>query len=288
LEAVLSDIWIISDGKPGHLNQSLGLVEALIVLKPQIKSHVISVSDAWGFLFAAKTKPKLIISAGSGTQLVNILLALRYRVPNVLLMKPNYPQSLFSMLLIPEHDQVPSSEHVILTKGALNRMKPVLKEIGSSLVLIGGPSKHVKWQDKRVLDAIEKLTSEAGSKPIKVATSRRTPETLLSELAANGKVELIRPESVSQDWLPKTLATTEHVWVTSDSVSMVYEALTAGCAVSLISLESNLNSRTQRGMQMLLADGIVDNSLERSAHLTNVLLAEANRCAEIILERGWL
>jgi mitochondrial fission protein ELM1 len=285
---VLSDIWIISDGKPGHLNQSLGLVEALTVRKPQIASQVLSVSDAWRSLFSMHSKPSLIISAGSGTQLINALLALRYRVLNVLLMKPNYPQSLFSLLLIPEHDQVPPSERVVLTKGALNRMKPAVKEVGSSLVLVGGPSKHVKWQDKLILDAVDTLISGTGSNCIKVATSRRTPKTLLSELAANEKVELIQPESVAQDWLPNTLATTERVWATSDSVSMVYEALTAGCAVSLISLESNPNSRTQRGMQMLLADGIVDNSLERSHNLTNTPLAEANRCAEIILERGWL
>ncbi len=284
----MSDIWIISDEKPGHLNQSLGLVEALTALNLHIVSQVLSVSDAWRSLFSTHSKPKLIISAGSGTQLINALLALRYRVPNVLLMKPNYPQSLFSLLLIPEHDQVPPSERVVLTKGALNRMKPAVKEVGSSLVLVGGPSKHVKWQDKLVLDAVDTLISGTESNCIKVATSRRTPKTLLSELAANEKVELIQPESVAQDWLPNTLATTERVWATSDSVSMVYEALTAGCAVSLISLESNPNSRTQRGMQMLLADGIVDNSLERSHNLTNTPLAEANRCAEIILERGWL
>ncbi len=284
----MSDIWIISDEKPGHLNQSLGLVEALTARKPQIASQVLSVSDAWRSLFSKHSKPRLIISAGSGTQLINALLALRYRVLNVLLMKPNYPQSLFSLLLIPEHDQVPPSERVVLTKGALNRMKPAVKEVGSSLVLVGGPSKHVKWQDKLILDAVDTLISGTGSNCIKVATSRRTPKTLLSELAANEKVELIQPESVAQDWLPNTLATTERVWATSDSVSMVYEALTAGCAVSLISLESNPNSRTQRGMQMLLADGIVDNSLERSHNLTNTPLAEANRCAEIILERGWL
>ena len=284
----MSDIWIISDGKPGHLNQSLGLVEALTALNPHIASQVLSVSDAWRSLFSTHSKPKLIISAGSGTQLINALLALRYRLPNVLLMKPNYPQSLFSLLLIPEHDQVPPSKRVVLTKGALNRMKPAVKEVSSALVLVGGPSKHVKWQDKLVLDAVDTLISGTGSNCIKVATSRRTPKTLLSELAANEKVELIQPESVAQDWLPNTLATTERVWATSDSVSMVYEALTAGCAVSLISLESNPNSRTQRGMQMLLADGIVENSLERSHHLTNTPLAEANRCAEIILERGWL
>ena len=281
----MSDIWIISDEKPGHLNQSLGLVEALTALNPHIASQVLSVSDAWRSLFSMHTKPSLIISAGSGTQLLNGLLALRYRVPNVLLMKPNYPQSLFSLLLIPEHDQVPPSKRVVLTKGALNRMKPAVKEVGSSLVLVGGPSKHVKWQDQQVSDAIKKLAIGSDVNRIQVATSRRTPEALLAELSDNEKVELIRPESVAQDWLPKTLATTEKVWVTSDSVSMVYEALTAGCAVSLISLESNPNSRTQRGMQMLLADGMVDDSLERSHHNTNTPLAEADRCAEIILER---
>ena len=38
---------------------------------------------------------------------------------------------------------------------------------------------------------------------------------------------------VDADWLPRKLATTASVWVTEDSVNMLYEALSAGAASSL-------------------------------------------------------
>ncbi|HSG03748.1 MAG TPA: ELM1/GtrOC1 family putative glycosyltransferase, partial [Marinobacterium sp.] len=68
----------------------------------------------------------------------------------------------------------------------------------------------------------------------------------------------------------------------------VFEALTAGCVVSLIGLESTLNSRTQRGMQMLLESGTVDYSTAFNSALKVSPLAEAERCAQVLLDRNFL
>lgn len=284
----MADIWIISDGKPGHLNQSLGLAEALVRLAPALTFKVRSVEEGFGLLSDAD-KPKLIICAGRKTHLWSWFCKLRYRAKCVVLMRPSLPLSCFDMVFLPEHDAVTGrGDGVEQTRGALNRMVPGEKEAGSALVLVGGPSKHVVWSDREVSDQIYQIIAANPDRAIAVATSRRTPASLVEQLQTDFDLEIIPPESVSSDWLPLTLGNTERVWVTADSVSMVFEALTAGCAVSLISLESQPKSRTQRGMRMLLEAGLVDMSTAFESRSGGASLAEARRCAEIILEKRWL
>lgn len=281
----LADIWIISDGKPGHLNQSLGLAEALVRLEPALTFEVRSVEEGFGLLGGA-SKPKLLICAGRKTHLWSWLCKLRYRAKCVVLMRPSLPLSCFDLVFVPEHDAlIGKDERVQQTRGALNRMLPGEKEIGSALVLVGGPSKHVVWSDQEVSDQICEITEANPDLAVDVATSRRTPASLVDRLQSESDLQIISPESVGRDWLPITLGKTERVWVTADSVSMVFEALTAGCAVSLISLESQPKSRTQRGMQILLEAGLVDMSPDFRARIEGVVLAEAERCARMLIER---
>jgi mitochondrial fission protein ELM1 len=284
----LADIWIISDGKPGHLNQSLGLAEALVRLRPELKFDVRSINDGISLL-KTDTSPKLILSAGRRTHWWSWLCKLRFKAKNVVMMRPSLPLACFDLVLVPEHDQMKGgSDRVEATSGALNRMVPGDKLAGSALVLVGGPSKHVRWKDQEVINQLQQIRSANPEFGLRVATSRRTPNEFLELLKGLPNTEIIQPESVGSDWLPSTLAETERVWVTSDSVSMVYEALTAGCFVSLIGLESVTNSRTQRGMQMLLDADLVDYRTDFESTRSGKRLAEATRCAQIILEKQFI
>nr|WP_256415753.1 ELM1/GtrOC1 family putative glycosyltransferase [Marinobacterium sp. xm-d-564] len=280
---VVADIWIISDGKPGHINQSLGLVEALLEFKPNLTFKTLPLKGVSSSLFATD-RPKLIISAGRATHFWNWALTVRFGAKNVVLMRPSLPYSFFNLALVPEHDAPPAFDRVVTTKGAINRMKPSKKQPESRLVLLGGPSKHVIWDDARIIEQIDQLT-EPSIGLLNVATSRRTPNDLLQQLRSKTSIRLIEPDSVDSDWLPSTLATTEQVIVSSDSVSMVYEALTAGCTVSLIRLESTTNSRTQQGIDSLVEQGLVGATADQKPANPVSNFREAARCAEIILER---
>lgn len=282
----MADIWIISDEKPGHVNQSLGLVEALLEFQPNLTFKTLTLKGVSSALFAKK-RPKLIISAGRATHFWNWILSLRFGVKNIVLMRPSLPYSFFNLALVPEHDAPPASYRVVRTKGAINRMKPAIKQSASQLILLGGPSKHVIWDDQRIIDQIDAL-AEVSNGLLNVATSRRTPNDLLQMLRTKKSIRVIEPDSVETDWLPNTLATTEQVIVSSDSVSMVYEALTAGCTVSLIRLESTPNSRTQQGVDSLVEQGLVGKTADQKPVNPVSNFREATRCAEIILERTWL
>ena len=306
--AKCSMIWIVSDDKPGHLNQSLGLAEALCALDSHVRYVVLSVKDAWISLLRADARPALIISAGRQTHLINVLLARRFRAKNLVLMRPSLPSHWFDLCLIPEHDQPKTAPHIVTTVGALNRMQSAIKVPNSALILVGGPSKHFEWSSETVACAIGRVINTNPSLSFQIATSRRTPQKLVDQLSSKHKSLVVTPESVGSSWLSSTLPTTEYAWVTSDSASMVYEALSAGALVRLIHLKANSNSRVARGVLSLQAAGLVDtgaagssspNSGNTSPSGPEALdsdvqatlaqpLIEARRVATLILKKGWL
>ena len=82
------------------------------------------------------------------------------------------------------------------------------------------------------------------------------------------------------------------VWVTEDSVSMIYEALTAGCAVGLLPLERKADGRVPRAVDALLRQGEICSLAQwlEGARLKPLQDPpdEADRCARLLLERGVL
>ncbi|MCX7915831.1 MAG: mitochondrial fission ELM1 family protein, partial [Verrucomicrobiae bacterium] len=92
-----------------------------------------------------------------------------------------------------------------------------------------------------------------------------------------------------RDWVPRELSVAEHVWVTEDSVSMVYEALTAGASVGILRVPRRHSSRVVRGLDRLRAQGWVtgfaDWEAGQSLRPPPQPLAEADRCAHVIYER---
>jgi uncharacterized protein len=93
------------------------------------------------------------------------------------------------------------------------------------------------------------------------------------------------------DWLPAQLARAGQVWVTADSVSMVYEALTAGAAVGVLETPRQRPSRVSRGLERLAVESWVTPFADwrpgRTLHRPPGIFNEAERCARWIVER-WL
>ncbi|ANG61213.1 hypothetical protein A8C75_01225 [Marinobacterium aestuarii] len=290
----MTHICIISDGKPGHLNQSLGLARAVQALQPSAVIETrppLSGSQLMqallGRLKWPHPTPSLLIGAGHGTHLSLLALRRASGAPAVVLMRPSLPLGWFDLCLIPEHDRPPVRGNVISTQGALNRMQPGAKAPGYGLILLGGPSKHFQWNEARILAQLHKLR-ERDPRHWRVATSRRTPVSMQQALAAMADIELVLPEQTDADWLPAQLGVAQCCWVSADSVSMIYEALSAGCAVGLLDLEPAAESRVARGVASLLERGQVTSlaqwqgaPLQAPAQGFN----EAGRCARLLQER---
>ncbi len=92
-----------------------------------------------------------------------------------------------------------------------------------------------------------------------LTTSRRTPPgfTRLIQQRTHGTdrvVEIVSWRDTRGDWLSEQLARSTCAWVTEDSVSMVYEALTSGIPVGLLAVPPRRNSRVVRGLQQLVSE----------------------------------
>lgn len=294
-------VWRISDGKPGHDNQSLGLAEAIAGL---IRTEVISlpagsVSAAIRALvtrdrrrFGGHPAPDLILGAGHGTHLDLLAARRAHGGRTVVLMTPSLPSRLFDLCLIPEHDRPLPGPRVIVTRGALNRVRPSAdRDPRSGLILLGGPSRHVLWSDAAIMAQVAEIIGRTTGVDWTLAPSRRTPPALTDRLAARhaARIRVRRPEETPPGWLAAELGRAAIVWVSEDSASMVYEALSGGAAVGLVTVAHKTRGRIARGMARLAREGLLiryDDWLG-GARLEPPAkpLDEAGRCAGLILER---
>jgi hypothetical protein len=292
-------VWIVSDGKPGHVNQSLGLAEALARATPT-DIHTLPALRAWRAWLAWLLKrmrgsplpaPDLIVGAGHATH--PTLLAARHARGGraVVLMKPSLPRRCFDLCILPEHDGVAADARTLVTAGALNRVRPAgAREANRGLILVGGVSPHFEWDSDAVQAQIKSILARTPGTQWTLTTSRRTPAGFLPQLAPAPNLDVVPHTATPPDWLPAQLAQSGVVWVTPDSASMVFEALTAGADVGVFDLPVNPRSRVARAIAQLadarrvtrFANWCASGTLPPNLHP----LAEADRCAEWILE--WL
>jgi uncharacterized protein len=180
-----------------------------------------------------------------------------------------------------------------LTLGPLNRVKPGHdKDPKLGLLLIGGPSAEYGWSETALLKQIHLIALHQPEVTWHLTTSRRTPSGLLADLGRLGvpNIQAVAHGEVDADWLPHHLAQASQVWVTPDSASMVYEALTSGAAVGCLELPFLKPGRVARGLERLVrenrltafADWQATGKLKPNIHPLN----EAERCAKAILQ--WL
>lgn len=292
-------VWVVSDGKPGHANQSRGLAEALARAVPT-DLHVVPALPAWRAWLAWLTKrlpdaparaPDLIIGAGHATHPA-LLAARRARGGRaVVLMKPSLPRRCFDLCILPEHDGVAADARTLVTAGALNRVRPASgRDRDRGLILIGGASPHFAWDSDAVQVQIKSLLARTPEMRWALTTSRRTPAAFLQDMPPAPNLEVFPHTATPPDWLPAQLARSAVVWVTPDSASMVYEALTAGADVGVFDLPVNPRSRVGRAVATLADARRVTRFTAWCAsgalHPNTQPLAEADRCATWILE--WL
>jgi mitochondrial fission protein ELM1 len=293
-------IVYVSDGKAGHRSQAVGLYKAIQRNSTQAVSfqeisivQLPIVSLCAGMLAhrinAVSLAPDYIIGVGSHTQLRVLLLGKVFpQAKTVILMKPNFPFSWFDHVIIPEHDGVAELGNVILSKGALN---PIINEQrhhpNRILIALGGSSKRHQWDNEKVLHAVQQIAEQNPQAEIILTTSRRTPAEfldLLNEQPFAGQLQIFPVEQTPQGWIFEEMQQAEAVWVTEDSVSMIYEALTAGCRVGVIQIDRLKQDRIVKSVDALLEKNIVSKQFEIAQLAENTPFEEAQRIALKLLQ----
>ena len=289
-------LWLIGDGKPGHENQSFGLAEAMQRRVP-CEIHRISVAGKGGIFGSIRSalaqstnlpSPDFIIAAGHATHFALLYLSRKHQAKSIVLMRPSLPLRFFDLCIAPSHDfpKKPTCRNLILTRGAINRVQEGEAPKTGKLVLIGGPSKTHAWDGEAMLNMLAKVTVGDGWQ---LTDSRRTPVKFLDQARKSLEgIEIFSCQETPPDWLPSKLREADEVWVSEDSVSMIYEALSSGARVGLLSVPGlKPKSRVLRGIEELIEVGYLTpfSAWQKTGHLPPApeTLNEAERCAGIVL-----
>ena len=143
---------------------------------------------------------------------------------------------------------------------------------------------------------VEKIVSTDTEKIWTVSSSPRTPHDTVALVSAlldtYDNIHFFDYRDTPPGWIEEQYDKNSVVWVTADSISMIYEAITAGCRVGIFPMQwLRDNSKFRRNELLLINKKLVTpfatweqgNMKQDDSQNLN----EAQRCAERILLRWW-
>ena len=286
-------IWRLLDGKPGHEKQSLSLINALNFEFGVKTVNIDSRNFLFSILFSLNKikklpRPNFIIGVGHKTHASLLYLKFIFGGKSILIMKPSLPCKWFDLCIIPEHDNFEGTSLIYKTKGALaNTSNLIKKDEKKGIILVGGISKHYEWGGDNVVRQIEELLINNPLIHFILSPSRRTPKDFIIKINklsfSNLTIHSIQKQN--KDWLKNQMNKTKYAWITEDSISMIYESLTAGQNVGLIALKSKCKNRITNEIERLKKEKIIFANTNRSyknINESNFVIDEATRCAKLI------
>lgn len=256
---------ILSDGRPGHFNQSLAVVDAIKRLyKVEVTYIDIKVKRLGKYLlrlllnskrartlfrgkFSLKIiqmfykgyewteHPDIIISAGKDTSLLNALLALMHGSKNIFI---GYPKKLdnhlFTMVLTVL--DLGFDNQIVLDVAPTRSYHSDLKEFAKKYdldlqseyytLLIGGNGSGYRYGEEDIAQLINFVNSTADKVKWLVTTSRRTPVVYEEKMEKEMKAEcFIAFNKNPQKVVAGFLGLSKVVFVTEESASMVSEGV---------------------------------------------------------------
>lgn len=282
-------VSLIHDDKTGHRKQLEALAKQLEELfNAQCNWH--HYTSALKELKNLAPYPALVIGAGHKTHWPVFRAARSTTAKSCIIMSPSLPTAMFDYVIAPLHDGLTPSDRILCTQGPINTIQPKntdcsLENEGSSLLLIGGLSRHFHWSPESIIRQIEILLQERSEQQFLCFTSRRTPESTKSALREieNPALQLITTNDDQQYDLDQALSFAKDVFVTPDSISMIYEALTAGTSVRLFDLKQKQRwgktSKVAAEINRLKREQLVSNLLDPPARKLGTQIWSAREAA---------
>ena len=296
-------IWLVTDTKKGHMKQSEALAEeiskiisaVIVKIKYQTIWSLISayIRSTWGGKKEIE-KPDITIGAGHSTHLRIILSKFFFGGKTIVVMKPSLPISFFDLSIIPSYDikDKTKKSNRILTNGPLTKsIKKGRTYKDRGLILIGGISKHYEWKSELVLEEVNKIINHSPKIKFCLSFSRRTPQDFIDLMSKFKYPNLVTIKNFSKDKsVEDKLAECKYIWVTCDSISMVYEALNSGGNVGLIMVKERSKNKVTKLMTNLIQTSRVMttgfNSLRKKEPLS--IVNETARCARLITKNWFI
>ncbi len=291
----LVSLCLITDGKAGHYAQLKGFTYGL-ALHLSVEDQCLDINNGFASVLGVLRKlPKntLVVGAGGSTWRYLLIAKKILGLRTIVLMKPRlWPFSWFDLVVAPKHDGVTSVGNVIATEGVLSTIQPAHnKALNKGLMLIGGPSKHHRWDSTAITNYIQDII-QCDQHHWSISTSRRTPNEMLPVLKAlkSDRVDVVPVTETPPNWVRDQLANTDLVWVSEDSMSMVFEGLSAGIQLGLLPVPRLRSGRITRCIDDLIERQWLTPFSHFKKHKTLLPaqppLQEAKRVGETVAE--WL
>lgn len=305
-------VTVILEGRPGHEKQSLAIALALQEMAgAEVQQVQLGAAklfrQAWNFcrLFLLPDggcdicldDTDLLIGTGSKTHIALLGCKKKYAIPVVTCMAPEpYLRHKFDLCCVPLHDGLQEADNLFLTNGPPVMPGPVLpRDATSGLILIGGEdSRSHVWNSNEINDYVKEIVQSHPDIQWRVSSSPRTPATcveLLLEVAKGmDNMTFFHFKDTPRGWVEEQYANATYAWVTADSISMVYEAITAGCKVGILPVQWHKpDNKFQKSIDYLVADGLVMPLSKGSGVCLDACnpanFNEAKRCAAEIIAR---
>lgn len=241
---------ILSDGKPGHANQSLALVHYLgypfetvkVLFRNRLLKLLSYLLDRIGIYLPALLRwdppdgPfRAIVSTGSETYYAGKIMARRLNVPAVAIMLPRGYRLDFHLIIAQDYDNPPRRKNIVTLPVNLCRVEPrgVFRPQGGGThvgLAVGGPNRVYGYDRGWFRGLLDEIFSLFPESRIVVTTSRRTPPDIEQEIDRRPFAEKFLYSRDPANPIPDFLASCEYVFITADSTSMISEAVTFGKA----------------------------------------------------------
>ncbi len=271
----MSKAVIISDGKKGHLNQSIAFCKYMdltydiveVRFKNRFLKSLSYLFDRVGiyttFLFESSkinyTSYKLIVCAGSSTYYVAKVISKKLNLNSVSMMLPSGYKYDFDVIFAQTHDNPPKQSNIIEIPANFafvepNKIySPKKQSIG---IVIGGNNSYLEMNKDKLKEQLDFIKKQFKDFEIAITSSPRTPKEIEEFIKSyHFDYEVIYSLNPINP-IPDFLENCKTVFITSDSTSMISESISFGEAnIVILPLMSKKENKFNRFIYRLEKEG---------------------------------
>lgn len=280
------NILILSDGRMGHVNQSIAFAKHLnahyeiipVTFRCKIYKVLSYLLDYFKIytptLFHAHTLPRtsfdLVVSAGSSTYYANKTLSKKLGIKSVAMMLPQSYRYDFDLIFAQEHDTPPMQPNITVLPANFSFVEPKAlftphkKAVG---VIVGGNNALFTMSTQRLKQQLDFIFETFHDYEIAVTTSPRTPKEIETLIASYPFAYSVIFSHNKINPIADFLHHCEVVFITMDSTSMISEAISYGASyVEILPLNDAKNNKFLTMVQNLEKEGYLHLFDGKMAH----------------------
>ncbi len=140
---------------------------------------------------------------------------------------------------------------------------------------------------------IKKIVTNHSNIHWTIADSPRTPKSTMNRLhSLANNIDILNFTETDSATVRKLIFNADNVWVSADSISMIYESLSSGAMVGLLNVKPKKSSRLISAVKTLINEKQLSTFEQwnntRKLFRPTIKFNEAERCVSLLNKRGLL